>query len=257
MVAIQKSIMAEQGYSPASLESFGLISCFSSHEVEYFKCDRTSKLDEDLGDIHGAIVDMEAAIVRDLEAVILVDLNCINPAIQRCAEIDCLISMSSAALEYDWRCPQVNVLDDISIQGGRHPLQELAVPIFVENDTEAPQGTVSIVTGPNYSGKSVYIRQVALIVFLAQIGSYVPARAATIGIRDRIMTRIHSFETVSRPFSSFFTDCYQVAFILRHSTSRTLIILDEFGKGTDEVDGISLVAAVVKSFIDSEAVSAN
>lgn len=127
-----------------------------------------------------------------------------------CAELDCLMSLAYVSREYEWSCPSLTALREHHITGGRHPLQELTVPSFIANDTHLRGGSVALVTGPNYSGKSVYIKQVALIVFLAHLGSDVPAISASIGITDRIMTRIQSFESVSTQMSSFFIDCSQV-----------------------------------------------
>lgn len=156
----------------------------------------------------------------------------------------------------------------IQISEGRHPLQELVVPSFIANDTLLIGGpdeerdddtiiahgmqdmpSVAVVTGPNHSGKSVYLKQVALIVFLAHIGSFVPADQACIGLTDRLLTRIATRESVSRNESAFAIDLKQAAFSINFSTRRSLILVDEFGKGTNAMDGAGLVTALLDHFL--------
>lgn len=159
----------------------------------------------------------------------------------------------------------------IDIKGGRHPLQELTVPSYVENDTfvvgnDPPTGgeptaadhqtsqrssanpgqgpSMLMLTGPNYSGKSVYLKQIALIVYLAQIGSFIPADSAQLGLTDKILTRISTRESVSRNQSAFMIDLQQICMALSCATPRSLLIIDEFGKGTNAADGAGLAAAV-------------
>lgn len=153
----------------------------------------------------------------------------------------------------------------LSIIGGRHPLQELTVPAFIANncrlggspaedqETDASESDNNnarslVVTGPNHSGKSVYVKQTALIVYLAHLGSFVPASRATIGITDQILTRISTRESVSRNESAFGMDLQQVAFLLRRATRRSLVVIDEFGKGTAASDGSGLMAGLIDHF---------
>lgn len=183
-----------------------------------------------------------------------------------CGELDCLVALASGALKYGWVCPTMTEDNVVSICEGRHPLQELAVPAFISNDcsliggsadgTGTPTSTPDnyfgastlIITGPNHSGKSVYVKQVALIVYLAHIGSFVPATGATIGLTDQILTRISTRESVSQAESAFGTDLRQVAFLLSCATHRTLVAIDEFGKGTAADDGAGLMTALIDHF---------
>lgn len=154
----------------------------------------------------------------------------------------------------------------IMIEGGRHPLQELTVPSFVPNDTmiiggpgdrgdhddDATGPSMLIMTGPNYSGKSVLLKQIAVIVYLAHIGSFVPCEKATIGLTDKILTRIATRESVSRAQSAFMIDLQQVALATTLATRRSLIIIDEFGKGTNAADGAGLACGVFEYFLSLE-----
>lgn len=158
----------------------------------------------------------------------------------------------------------------IDIRGGRHPLQEL-VTSFIENDCRLegghgaePEASVSgpneiqrvigpsmlVLTGPNHSGKSVYLKQVALIVYLAHIGSYVPAARAVIGLTDRLLTRVSTRESVARNESSFSIDLRQAAFSINFATRRSLILVDEFGKGTNAADGAGLLTGLMDHFLN-------
>lgn len=149
----------------------------------------------------------------------------------------------------------------IHIKGGRHPLQELVVPAFVPNDCHLASGLADqahpgenpsralILTGPNHSGKSVYLKQTAIIVYLAHIGSFVPASQATIGLTDKILTCMSPRESMSGGESAFARDMKQAALSMRTSTSRSLVLVDEFGKGTNGDDGTGLLAALLHHFL--------
>ncbi|KAH1319675.1 hypothetical protein KXW65_003950 [Aspergillus fumigatus] len=159
----------------------------------------------------------------------------------------------------------------IRIKGGRHILQELTVPSYVPNDTflvggsleteirvpqevlENPHGpSMLILTGPNYSGKSVYMKQVALNVYLAQVGSFVPAEKAEIGVADKILVKMNSQESVSKIQSTFMNDLQQISFDLKQVTGRSLLLIDEFGKGTNESDGIGLACGILEHLLSLE-----
>ncbi len=166
------------------------------------------------------------------------------------AEIDVYLSLASVAAQHNYCRPQLNEGDTVHIVAGRHPVIEQSqvdMP-FIPNDVELSnrQAQILIVTGPNMAGKSTYLRQVALIVLMAQIGSYVPAEAATIGLVDRIFTRIGAQDDLATGQSTFMVEMVETANILHHATPRSLIILDEIGRGTSTYDGLAIARAVVE-----------
>jgi len=165
------------------------------------------------------------------------------------AEIDCYISLAEAAVRHQYVRPIVSEDDVIEIKGGRHPVVELrASEGFVPNDAFLDQEThqVLILTGPNMAGKSTYLRQVALITLMAQIGSFVPADSARIGIVDRIFTRVGAQDDIASGQSTFMVEMTETAYILAHCTPKSLVILDEIGRGTSTYDGMAIAQAVVE-----------
>ncbi|MHB8507754.1 MAG: DNA mismatch repair protein MutS [Candidatus Dormibacteria bacterium] len=170
------------------------------------------------------------------------------------AEADCLLSLSRAAAEHGWVRPEVHDGSELSVSAGRHPLVEAALGIgrFVANDTElAPDHRLVLLTGPNMAGKSTYLRQVGLLVLLAQVGSFIPAAAASIGVVDRVFTRIGAHDAISRGLSTFMVEMVETANILHHATPRSLVIFDEIGRGTSTYDGISIAQAVLEHIHDA------
>ena len=166
------------------------------------------------------------------------------------AQIDALISLAEVAARYGYVKPIVDDGDTIEIKEGRHPVVErfLHDASFVPNDVRLDADTqrVLILTGPNMSGKSVFVRQVALIVLLAQIGSFVPASYARLGLIDRIFTRVGASDDIAQGRSTFLVEMSEASHILRHATPRSLVILDEVGRGTSTYDGISLAWAIAE-----------
>ncbi|KAG0569294.1 hypothetical protein M758_6G076000 [Ceratodon purpureus] len=213
----------------------------------FYHTSKTRELDEVVGDIFHKIMDMEQAILRDLERRVLVYASALRQAADVAAEIDCLVALSNVAHDQKYVRPQLSKENVLMIKAGRHPLQECTVNTFVPNDTNIEQfsGRINIISGPNYSGKSIYLKQVALVVFLAHIGSFVPAEAAVIGLTDRIFSRVSSKETMAVQQSAFMIDLHQIAFMLRHATPRSLCVIDEFGKGTLVPDGVGLLCATL------------
>ena len=166
------------------------------------------------------------------------------------AAADALCSLATVAVQRGYCRPEITLGSEISITDGRHPVVEVMLKdsLFVPNDTRlgGTDHQVSIITGPNMAGKSTYMRQVALIVLMAQIGSFVPARAARIGIVDRVFTRIGASDDLASGQSTFMVEMAEVASILKYATSRSLLILDEIGRGTSTYDGMSIARAVLE-----------
>lgn len=166
------------------------------------------------------------------------------------AEIDVYLSLAEVARKNNYCCPRIDENDLIHIVAGRHPVveQTQSDTAFVPNDANLSnhEAQISIITGPNMAGKSTYLRQVALITLLAQVGSYVPAEAATIGIVDRIFTRIGAQDDLATGQSTFMVEMVETANILHHATPRSLIILDEIGRGTSTYDGLAIARAVIE-----------
>ncbi|MBN1763276.1 MAG: DNA mismatch repair protein MutS [Methanomicrobia archaeon] len=170
----------------------------------------------------------------------------IQEAANSIAELDVLVAFADAAAENGYCCPEVDDGDEIVITAGRHPVVEKEVKEgFVPNDIRIGKtNRLMIITGPNMSGKSTFMRQTALIVLMAQLGSFVPAHAAKIGVVDRIFTRVGAYDDLSMGQSSFMVEMSETANILNNATERSLIILDEIGRGTSTVDGVSIAWAV-------------
>jgi len=172
------------------------------------------------------------------------------------AEIDALASLATVAAEEGWVKPQLRDAGAIEIRGGRHPVVErsLGPGAFVPNDCRLDtdhEPQILLLTGPNMAGKSTYLRQVALIVLMSQIGSFVPAAAASIGLVDRIFTRVGAHDDLARGLSTFMLEMVETAALLNHATRRSLIILDEVGRGTSTYDGISIAQAVLEYLHDA------
>ena len=166
------------------------------------------------------------------------------------AKLDTYISLALVASRNNYVRPKINTKGVIDIKNGRHPVVEKMIPndMFIPNDTylDNSKNRVSVITGPKMAGKSTYMRQTALIVLMAQIGSFVPAEKANIGIADRIFTRVGASDDLASGQSTFMVEMTEVANILRNATSRSLLILDEIGRGTSTFDGLSIAWAVIE-----------
>jgi DNA mismatch repair protein MutS len=192
----------------------------------------------------------ELEILRDLQALVAEAA----PGLFRCAEavgdLDALAALAEAASDLGWARPEVSTGLVLDIRCGRHPVVEQAVgpADFVANDVrldpEAEQ--IVILTGPNMAGKSTYLRQVALIVLLAQCGSFVPAERASVGIADRVFTRVGAHDDLAAGMSTFMVEMAETANILNHATRASLVVFDEVGRGTSTYDGLSIARAVVE-----------
>lgn len=174
-------------------------------------------------------------IVSELEEDVLDCESDLRATFGALAELDCILSFANCASDLDFVRPNVIEASEtaIEITNGRHPLQELIIDTeFIANDTHIDsQHRLRVVTGPNYSGKSCYTRQVGMLVYMAHIGSFLPCDSATISITDQILARINTVETCTVPQSSFQLDLTQMGTILRRSTPHSLVLIDEFGKG--------------------------
>ena len=169
---------------------------------------------------------------------------------QAVAAADTLCSLAAVAVQRGYCRPEITLGREISITDGRHPVVEAVLKdsLFVPNDTHlgSEDNQVAIITGPNMAGKSTYMRQVALIVLMAQMGSFVPARSAKIGLVDRVFTRIGASDDLASGQSTFMVEMAEVATILKYATSRSLLILDEIGRGTSTYDGMAIARAVLE-----------
>jgi DNA mismatch repair protein MutS len=197
----------------------------------------------------------EQEILKDLSERVASSAPQLRSTAQSIGAIDAFLSLGLAASELGWRRPEVNAALRLEIRGGRHPLVEHSLPagVFVPNDLELDPGAeqIIILTGPNMAGKSTYLRQCALIVLLAQCGSFVPAERAVVGLADRIFTRVGAHDDISSGMSTFMVEMTETAYILNHATRASLVILDEVGRGTSTYDGVSIAQAVVEHIHDS------
>jgi DNA mismatch repair protein MutS len=195
------------------------------------------------------IREIEERLFREVCASLSVYSKRLLAASRAIAELDVLASLAETASRGGYVCPEMVETDFLEIQQGRHPVVEGALVgrRFVPNDVILEEGErIRILTGPNMSGKSTLIRQVALIVLMAQIGSFVPASSARLGVVDRIFTRIGAQDEIQAGQSTFMVEMVETANILHHATNRSLLILDEIGRGTSTYDGVSIAWAVVE-----------
>ncbi|MCL4147125.1 UNVERIFIED_CONTAM: hypothetical protein GTU68_032782, partial [Idotea baltica] len=194
--------------------------------------------------------EMELAIFNELRMEVACEVRRIQDTARALAKLDVLASLSQVAATNRYVAPTVDDSGLLQIEDGRHPVIEVMpeTQAFVPNDSLLNDGDemVTILTGPNMSGKSTYIRQTALITLLAQIGSFVPAASAHVGVVDRIFTRIGSADDIGRGASTFMVEMIEIANILNNATKRSLVVLDEVGRGTSTFDGLALAWAIVE-----------
>ncbi len=218
-------------------------------------CERyiTEELKEMEAKVLGAsdkLCQLEYDLFCEIRTVVAENSARIQKSASLIARIDAYYSLATVAAKNRYIRPEVNSSDEIIIKDGRHPVVELFVKdsYFVPNDTLLNMKTdrLLLITGPNMAGKSTYMRQVALIVLLAQIGSFVPAAEATVGITDKIFTRVGASDDLASGQSTFMLEMNEVAYILRNATKKSLIIYDEVGRGTSTFDGMSIARAIVE-----------
>ncbi len=197
---------------------------------------------------------LEAEIFNEVRDFVASKLDVIQKTATALAHIDVIASFATVAINNNYTKPDIAIDGIINIKNGRHPVVELMLKdeMFVPNDTylDLSDNRMSIITGPNMSGKSTYMRQVALITLMAQIGSFVPADYAKISVVDQIFTRVGASDDLSAGQSTFMVEMSEVADIVRHATQRSLVILDEVGRGTSTFDGISIAQSVAEFIAD-------
>jgi len=196
---------------------------------------------------------LEQNLYQALRKTIASHLSTVKKIAKAIANLDCLLGLMRVARDNDYCRPLIDDSDVIDIQSGRHPVIESSLldDSFIPNDTHLSQNEcqLMLITGPNMAGKSTYIRQVAMIVIMAQIGSYVPAHTAHIGIVDKVFSRIGASDDLSRGQSTFMVEMTETANILNNATPRSLVILDEIGRGTSTYDGISIAWSVANHLL--------
>jgi DNA mismatch repair protein MutS len=216
--------------------------------AERFIVPELKEWDEKISGAQDKIKMLEYQIFLEIRAKVLEDLAVLQSMAKAVGTLDVLMSLSRIALEKKWVRPAVSDDKTLSIHGGRHPVVESMLPAgkFVENDglLDSDKNQLVVLTGPNMAGKSTYIRQMAHIVLLAQMGSFVPAKTAQIGLVDRIFTRIGASDDLARGESTFMVEMLETAHILQEATDRSLLILDEVGRGTSTFDGVSIAWAI-------------
>lgn len=214
-------------------------------------CDRytTSRLDElerELLSASETIIELERNLFMEFRGRLISNIKYLLEIAAETAEIDVTTSLAFSALKNNWICPEIDDSGILDIENGRHPVVEyhLESGDFVPNNSFLSDKKFALVTGPNMAGKSTYLRQNALIVLLAQIGSFVPASKAHIGVVDKIFCRVGASDNLARGESTFLVEMSETALILRSATEKSLVIMDEVGRGTSTEDGLSIAWAV-------------
>lgn len=227
---------------------------------ERFITDELKHLETELLTARDTLEELEYKLFTELRLKIADNVLRVQSTAQAVATLDVLCSLAQCASASGWCMPEICADNVIDIKDGRHPVVEMMQPdiLFVPNDTylDGEDSRTAVITGPNMAGKSTYMRQTALIVLLAQIGSFVPARSARIGIVDRVFTRIGASDDLAAGKSTFMVEMTEVAEILKNATSRSLLILDEIGRGTSTYDGMSIARAVVEYCSDRKKLGA-
>lgn len=218
--------------------------------AERYTTDELKNLEDVIMGAEDKLVSLEYDLFCEVRDAIAAEVVRIQKTARAIAAVDVFVSLSTVATRNNYVKPQINEKGTIQIKGGRHPVVEKMMrdDMFVANDTilDNSKNRISIITGPNMAGKSTYMRQTALIVLMAQIGSFVPADQANIGICDRIFTRVGASDDLASGQSTFMVEMTEVANILRNATKNSLLILDEIGRGTSTFDGLSIAWAVVE-----------
>lgn len=228
--------------------------------AERYITEEIKELEERVLHAQQEAIDRAAELYEQVRATVAAELPRIQQTAAAVAGLDMLCSLATVALNNNYCCPTVDLSDEIEISEGRHPVVEqlLDGAPFVPNDTKLNnrENQIAVLTGPNMAGKSTYMRQVALIVLMAQVGSFVPAASARIGIVDGIYTRVGASDDLTTGQSTFMVEMSEVANILKEATEKSLLILDEIGRGTSTYDGMSIARAVIEYIADRKKLGA-
>ncbi len=213
--------------------------------AERYITEELKQFEEEILTAEQRLIEEEARIISELCERIIADASAVLRLAQQVGSIDAFLALAVSAKELNYTCPVVTEEIDIEIRDGRHPIVELTTDDFIPNDISiTKEKNFFVITGPNMAGKSTFIRQVGLIVLMAQAGSFVPASYASIGIVDRLFSRIGSHDEIFKGQSTFMVEMSQTAAILSSASRRSLVILDEVGRGTSTYDGMSIAWAV-------------
>ena len=227
---------------------------------ERFITQELKELETELLTAKDKLAALEYKLFEELRSRVAAEVGRVQATAGSVAELDVLCSLAETAAANNYCVPEIDVSGVIDIRDGRHPVVEIMQKdsLFVPNDTFLDNGEArtAIITGPNMAGKSTYMRQTALIVLMAQIGSFVPARSARIGIVDRVFTRVGASDDLSAGKSTFMVEMTEVAEILNNATRASLLILDEIGRGTSTYDGMSVARAVLEHCADKRKLGA-
>ena len=228
--------------------------------AERYITEEIKELEERVLHAQQEAIDRAAELYEQVRATVAAELPRIQQTAAAVAGLDMLCGLATVALNNNYCCPTVDLSDEIEISEGRHPVVEqlLDGAPFVPNDTKLNnrENQIAVLTGPNMAGKSTYMRQVALIVLMAQVGSFVPAASARIGIVDGIYTRVGASDDLTTGQSTFMVEMSEVANILKEATEKSLLILDEIGRGTSTYDGMSIARAVIEYIADRKKLGA-
>lgn len=220
----------------------------------FFQTPKLIEFTSTFGELYLQIRSIENNICDRFYATILNELSHIQPIAELCALLDCMQAMAKVADDFNWTKPDiVNEKKGFYISEGRHILVEKDASKFVANDTRmsvTDKNLISILQAPNASGKSVYLKQVALIAYMAQIGCFVPAAHVQMGIFDAIYSRIYSYESVHSGTSAFLNELQQISRAIMQSSVNSLLLIDEFGKGTNIAEGTALLASCIEIFCE-------
>ncbi|KAH3680943.1 hypothetical protein WICMUC_000086 [Wickerhamomyces mucosus] len=229
------------------------VGVFSTSTNCYYKEAFMNQMDIDYGDVYQLIIDFEIEIMYDLQTKVMNDYSQNLVDLGNClAELDCFLSFAKGSTLLRFCEPQIVTDPILYIEKGRHPLHEQSTNAFIANNTSISNDYVNVITGANGSGKSVYLTHLGIIVYLTHIGCYVPATHAKIGLCDRLLTRIITMEAMDIYESTFFIDLKRMSKCLELKTEKSILLIDEFGKGTDTFGGASLLGSIIEKLCNDK-----